>query len=95
VKEALACNLPIVSVPVGDIPQRIQGIEGCHLSAPDALELGVKLQKVRMNAARIEARATIHSVSVDYCARLLSQFYSQVVGGRGSVSEEASFPARC
>ena len=36
VKEALACNLPIVSVAVGDISQRVQEIEGCHISAPDA-----------------------------------------------------------
>lgn len=95
VKEALACNLSIVSVRVGDIPQRIQEIEGCYLSAPDAMELAVKLQKVRMNPLRIEARATVHSVSVDHCARLLSQFYAQVVGKRGGVSEEVPSPARC
>ena len=28
VKEALACNLPVVSVPVGDVPLRLAGIEG-------------------------------------------------------------------
>jgi glycosyltransferase involved in cell wall biosynthesis len=95
VKEALACNLPIVSVRVGDIPQRIQEIEGCHLSAPNAMELAVNLQKVRMNPGRIEARETIRSVSAEHCARLLSQFYSQVVGRRGGVSEEAPSPARC
>lgn len=89
VKEALACNLPIVSVPVGDIPRRIQEIKGCHLSAPDAMELAVKLQKVRMNPGRIEARATVHSVSADHCAHILSQFYAQLVGGRGGVSKEA------
>jgi teichuronic acid biosynthesis glycosyltransferase TuaC len=79
VKEALACNLPIVSVPVGDIPQRIQEIEGCYLSAPDAMELAINLRKVKMNPARIEGRETVRSVSADHCARLLSQFYAQVV----------------
>jgi glycosyltransferase involved in cell wall biosynthesis len=86
VKEALACNLPIVSVRVGDIPQRIQEIQGCHLSAPDATELAVNLQKVQMNPGRIEARETVRSVSADHCARLLSQFYVQVFGER-SVSQ--------
>lgn len=85
VKEALACNLPIVSVAVGDIPQRIQAIKGCYLSAPDAIELAVKLQNVRMNPVRIEGRETVRSVSINQCARLLSQFYAQVVGGERSI----------
>src|SRR5437667_3395675 len=28
VKEALACNLPVVSVPVGDVPLRLRGVAG-------------------------------------------------------------------
>ena len=31
VKEALACNLPVVSVDVGDVRERISGISGCIL----------------------------------------------------------------
>lgn len=79
VKEALACNLPIVSVAVGDIPQRIQGIEGCYLAVPDAMDLAVKLQLVHTNSGRVDARGTVFSVSADYCAQLLIQFYEQVV----------------
>jgi glycosyltransferase involved in cell wall biosynthesis len=78
VKEALACNRPIVSVWVGDIPQRIQQIEGCHLSAPESAELAVHLQKVHMGPGRIEARESVRSVSAENCARLLSQFYAQL-----------------
>ena len=90
VKEALACNLPIVSVAVGDISQRIQEIEGCHISASDATELARKLQYVHMNPCRVDARRTVHSVSVDHCARRLSQFYSQLIE-RMAVGDEASF----
>ena len=32
VKEALACNLRIISTPVGDTPLRIGNLEGCYLS---------------------------------------------------------------
>ena len=32
IKEALACNLPIVSTRVGDVPQVIDGIAGCELA---------------------------------------------------------------
>ncbi len=40
VKEALADGLPVVSLPVGDVEERIAGIEGCAIcrsESPDAL----------------------------------------------------------
>ena len=40
VKEALACNLPVVSVPVGDVPVITAGIPNCYISkkySPDEL----------------------------------------------------------
>jgi len=84
VKEALACNLPIVSVRVGDIPERIQELEGCYLSAPDAMELALNLRQVRIHPMKIAARATVQRVSADGCAQRLTQFYEQVVSkGRG------------
>ncbi len=35
VKEALACNLPVVSADVGDVAERIRNIEGCALCHGD------------------------------------------------------------
>ena len=35
VKESLACNLPVVSVDVGDVRERISGISGCVLCKDD------------------------------------------------------------
>lgn len=32
IKEALACGCPIVSVDVGDVKERIEGVEGCFVS---------------------------------------------------------------
>lgn len=80
VKEALACNLPIVSVPVGDIPQKIQDLDGCHLAVPDASELALKLHRVWMYPVRIAGRATVHSASAEHSAKRLVEFYEQVVG---------------
>jgi glycosyltransferase involved in cell wall biosynthesis len=36
VKEALACNLPVVSVAVGDVAERLAGIDSCRLCADDS-----------------------------------------------------------
>jgi len=43
VKEALACGLPVVSVDVGDVAERIEGIEGCHLAVATPEDLAAKL----------------------------------------------------
>ena len=42
VKEALACNLPVISVPVGDVPEMLDGITGCRLCSRDPVQLGEK-----------------------------------------------------
>lgn len=46
VKEALACNLPVVSVDVGDVRSLISGLPACALcesDAPDAIAAGLRI----------------------------------------------------
>src|SRR5205823_3231175 len=53
IKEALACNVPVVSVDVGDVRERIQGIDGCYIAYADASDLASKLQLVRAGFRRV------------------------------------------
>jgi glycosyltransferase involved in cell wall biosynthesis len=46
VKEALACTVPVVSVDVGDVAERIADIEGCHLCDADPHHLARGLRAV-------------------------------------------------
>jgi glycosyltransferase involved in cell wall biosynthesis len=43
IKEALACGTPVVSVPVGDVPESVADVEGCVIAPrePAALARGV------------------------------------------------------
>jgi len=60
VKEALACNLPIVSVKVGDVPQRIREVKGCVLCEDDApTTIAQGLAQVLRNRRRICGRNSI------------------------------------
>lgn len=46
IKEALACGCPIVSVDVGDVKERITGIEGCYVAETrDPKEIADLLKK--------------------------------------------------
>ena len=63
VKEALACNLPVVSVPVGDVAMRIQGIEGCQLCADDSPEsVAAALERVLRRGQRSASRERVKNL---------------------------------
>lgn len=79
VKEALACNLPIVSVGVGDVPKRIGELKGCYLSSADPTELALSLQAVRIHPVEIAGRAAASSVSTESCTQRLIEFYARVL----------------
>jgi glycosyltransferase involved in cell wall biosynthesis len=74
VKEALASNLPVVSVPVGDVALRLNGLVGCELCADDRVEtIAAALARVLQRGERIDGRSSVRELD----ERLLTQ---QLVG---------------
>jgi glycosyltransferase involved in cell wall biosynthesis len=60
VKEALACNLPVVSVPVGDVALRLRGVAGCELLPDDRVEtIATALERVLRRGERIDGRSAV------------------------------------
>jgi glycosyltransferase involved in cell wall biosynthesis len=60
VKEALACNLPIVSANVGDVCQRIGSIDGCIVCDSDEPErFALALSRVLSRNSRIRGRESV------------------------------------
>jgi glycosyltransferase involved in cell wall biosynthesis len=78
IKEALACDVPVVSVDVGDVRERISGIDGCHIALPDPQDLGVKLGLVGSKGGRIAGRERVRHLSLEQTALNLESFYREV-----------------
>lgn len=79
IKEALACNVPVVSVDVGDVCERIEGIEGCYIAMADPDDLGIKLGLVGARADRIAGREKMQTLSLEQTAQCLRRFYDEVL----------------
>jgi teichuronic acid biosynthesis glycosyltransferase TuaC len=83
VKEALACNLPVVSVPVGDVALRIQGIEGCQLCADDSPEtVAASLEVVLRRGQRIAGRERVKNLDEKDITRQVIRIYQSTLAKR-------------
>ena len=45
IKEAMACNCPIVSTDVGDVREVFGETEGCYISCPDSFKVAEEIKK--------------------------------------------------
>jgi glycosyltransferase involved in cell wall biosynthesis len=79
VKEGLACNIPIVSVDVGDVVERIRGIDGCHIVSADPRSIAICLQTVASRRLRIHGRPQVLHLSLSKIADKLRLFYVLVL----------------
>lgn len=79
VKEALACNRPVVSMDVGDVSEQIAGIEGCYLSPPDPGVLADTLLKVYNGPALVEGKKAMLDLSLESIAQKVLDVYSRVL----------------
>lgn len=65
IKEAMACNCPVVSVPVGDVPEMIDNIEGCFISSYDPNDVAAKLKLAMSSGKLTDGRKRIVELSLD------------------------------
>jgi teichuronic acid biosynthesis glycosyltransferase TuaC len=79
VKEALACNLPIVSVDVGDVMERVRAIAGCYIASCDPADLADKLAMVYRGLRSVTGREKIRELSLAVTARRLQEFYRRTL----------------
>jgi glycosyltransferase involved in cell wall biosynthesis len=80
VKEALACNLPVVSVVVGDVVERLEGIEGCEVVPDHKPEtIAAALERTLRRGGRIKGREAVKELDEKVLADKLIGIYRSVV----------------
>ena len=81
IKEAMACNCPVVSTDVGDVRWLTGGIKGCFITSLDAEDIAVKLRAALDSDARTDGRARIISLGLDSgsVAERIRSIYERVV----------------
>ena len=91
VKEALACNLPVVSVAVGDVPQRLRGISGCEVCDDDRPEtIAAALERVLRRGQRIQGRETVQHLDERLTTAKLIDVYRSVLASRSGAGSNGS-----
>jgi teichuronic acid biosynthesis glycosyltransferase TuaC len=75
VKEALACDVAVVSVDVGDVRERLEGIDGCFLADATPAEVAAKLARALAREGRIEGRERIAALSLERIAARMREIY--------------------
>jgi teichuronic acid biosynthesis glycosyltransferase TuaC len=83
VKEAMAVNLPVVSVDVGDVAELIGHTEGCCLVAGRAEDIAARLVEVCRRGTRTQGRERMARYAEENIARDIVAVYEAVLRGRG------------
>ena len=79
VKEAMACNTPIVSVIVGDTPEIIKDTQNCFVGKDDPDLLGSELAKIISDGNRSNGREMINHLEASKIAQQIEQIYFNIL----------------
>jgi len=80
IKEAMACNCPVVSVPVGDVPELIKNVPGCYLADYNANDVAEKIKQTLNFGSRTDGRKRILDLGLDgeTVAKRILQIYNSL-----------------
>jgi glycosyltransferase involved in cell wall biosynthesis len=82
VKQAMACNLPIVSTDVGDVLEIIAGTRGCYICKPEVSDFSTRLAGILQRCDRTEGREHVRHLAGPVVARRLIQVYEEALRRR-------------
>lgn len=86
VKEALACNRPVISVPVGDVEERLRGVTECYVVEPSSRSIAERLYELAGRRLPSSGRTAVQHLSLEAVAAQVVNIYNAVShSGAGEV----------
>ena len=79
VKEALACNCPIVSTDVGDVKELANGTKNCYIVEYDAKQIEQRIRDILSSNKKSDGRAAVKHLSLEKIATDVYSVYKRVV----------------
>ena len=83
IREALACNMPIVSVDVADVKMHISDVEGCYTCEREPNDMAAKLRLAFADSQRLaHGRERALPYSLEVCAARTIEVYNRILEKR-------------
>ncbi len=79
IREALACNVPVISTDVGDARKMLQGIDGCAVVPPDPEKIADAVVQCLQNFSRVDSRDRMMIYSLTNTAKRLLDIYDEIL----------------
>ena len=86
IQEALACNLPVISVDVGDTVERLRGVRHSAIVPRDASAIAIELARVLRTPTRSDGRNKVGEFSAPRIAGELCRIYRELAAERSEDS---------
>jgi glycosyltransferase involved in cell wall biosynthesis len=80
IQEALACNLPVISVDVGDTVERLRGMQCSAIVPREAAAIASELARVLRTPTRSDGRRKVAEFSAPRIAGELCRMYGELAG---------------
>lgn len=94
VKEAMACNVPVVATDVGDVSDVIWSTQGCSMCLPDPASFALGLLHAFQQREPTTGREDIAHLEVSLIAQQMIAIYREIQDGRCSIQRRRSVSAK-
>ena len=79
IKEAMTCNIPIVSTDVGDVKEVIEKTDGCYITSFEAKDIAENIKKTLAFGKRTSGREDIKHLEASVIATIIINIYNKVL----------------